>query len=98
MRQQSRRSSESDRIRSSTISLLRATRSTTFRACAKTAAQLLRRFGTLEGIYENVPAMKTSKARGDGSTAAKLERDVENAGMSKRLATVSIEAPVEVSL
>ena len=27
-----------------------------------------------------------------------LERDVENAGLSKRLATVSVDAPIEVTI
>lgn len=57
----------------------------------KTAAELLRTYGTLEGIYANLPAIKPT-------LAAKLEKDAENAGMSKRLATVSVEAPIEVSV
>jgi 5'-3' exonuclease len=64
----------------------------------KTAAQLLRRFGSLEGIYANLASLRSSSIRGDGSAAAKLERDVEMAGMSKRLATASVEAPIEVTL
>jgi DNA polymerase-1 len=63
----------------------------------KTAAQLLGRYGSIEGIYEQVPAMKKSRIRGEGSVAAKLEADVVNAGLSKRLATVSTEAPIEVT-
>jgi 5'-3' exonuclease len=58
---------------------------------AKTAAELLRKYGSLEGIYEQLPSMKAT-------LASKLERDVTNAGLSKRLATVSIDAPVEVTL
>lgn len=64
----------------------------------KTAAQLLARFGSLEGIYANLGSLRSSSIRGDGSAAAKLERDVELAGMSKRLATASIDAPIEVAL
>ena len=56
----------------------------------KTAAELLRRYGSLEGIYANVPQMK-------GSVKTKLTNDVALAGLSKRLATVSIEAPIEVT-
>jgi DNA polymerase-1 len=59
---------------------------------------LLRRYGSLEGIYAQVPAMRRSAIRGDGSLAAKLEKDVSLAGLSKRLATVSIDAPITVSL
>ena len=62
----------------------------------KTAAQLLQRYGSLEKIYENVPAMKKSRIRGEGSAGAKLEKDVANAGLSKRLATASIDTPITV--
>ncbi|HEX7190618.1 MAG TPA: 5'-3' exonuclease H3TH domain-containing protein [Thermoanaerobaculia bacterium] len=58
----------------------------------KTAADLLRRYGSLEGIYQNVPSMKHNAVR------ANLERDVAMAGLSKRLATVSTEAPVKVDV
>src|SRR5205085_11349746 len=64
----------------------------------KTAAQLLQRYGSLEKIYQQVPSMRTSAIRGAGTLAAKLEQDVANAGLSKRLATVSIEAPVTVTI
>lgn len=57
----------------------------------KTAADLLRRYGSLEGIYEHVPQMK-------GSIAARLASDVSLAGLSKRLATASIDAPIKVAL
>jgi len=65
---------------------------------AKTAAELLRRYDSLEQIYEHVPAMKQSRNKRDLSVAAKLESDVALAGMSKRLATVSTEAPVDVTV
>jgi 5'-3' exonuclease len=64
----------------------------------KTAAELLHRFGSLEGIYEQLPAMKSSGRRSDGTLAAKLEEHVEIAAMSKRLATVSTEAPIQVTI
>lgn len=64
----------------------------------KTAAQLLRRYGSLEGIYENLSAMEASRARGAGTTAAKLTADVTHAGLSKRLATVARDAPIRTSL
>ena len=65
---------------------------------AKTAAQLLQRYGSLEKIYENVPLMKASRIRGEGSLGAKLEKDVSMAGMSKRLATVSRDVPLHVDV
>ena len=64
----------------------------------KTAAQLLQKYGSLEAVYEHVPAMKQSRIRGEGSVAAKLEQDVSMAGLSKRLATVSVDAPIDVDL
>ncbi|HET7434269.1 MAG TPA: 5'-3' exonuclease H3TH domain-containing protein [Thermoanaerobaculia bacterium] len=64
----------------------------------KTAAELLRKYGSLEGIYEAVPAMQKSRVRGEISLAAKLAEHVELAGLSKRLATVAIDAPVDVTL
>ncbi|HEX7153772.1 MAG TPA: 5'-3' exonuclease H3TH domain-containing protein [Thermoanaerobaculia bacterium] len=64
----------------------------------KTAAQLLQRYGSLEKIYEAVPAMKQSSVRGEVSVAAKLELNVDNAGLSKRLATVATNAPLQVTL
>jgi len=53
----------------------------------KTAADLLRRYGSLEGIYENVLHIR-------GSVAGKLKHDVSLAGLSKRLATVATDAPI----
>lgn len=64
----------------------------------KTAADLLRRYGSLEGIYEAVPALRQSRKRTEISLATKLAEHVELAGLSKRLATVATDAPVEVSL
>jgi 5'-3' exonuclease len=64
----------------------------------KTAAELLRRYGSLEGIYENIAAMRQSRKRSDLTLAAKLTEDVELAGLSKRLATVAIDAPIKVKL
>jgi DNA polymerase-1 len=59
---------------------------------AKTAAMLLKRFGSLEGVYENVPQMAKNAIRSN------LERDVSLAGLSKRLATVSVDAPLKVKI
>jgi DNA polymerase-1 len=64
----------------------------------KGAAELLQKYGTLEGIYQHVPAMRASGKRAQVSLADKLTDSVEMAGLSKRLATVSTEAPVEVTL
>lgn len=58
----------------------------------KTAAMLLKRYGSLEGVYRNISEMAPNAIR------MNLERDVTNAGLSKRLATVSTEAPISVEL
>lgn len=64
----------------------------------KTAAQLLQRYRSLEGIYENVAAMKQSLKRTEMSLAEKLTNDVQLAGLSKRLATVARDAPIRVTI
>lgn len=58
----------------------------------KTAAQLLQQFGSLEGIYENIDAVKPA------TLASKLREHVSMAGLSKRLATVSTEVELEVTM
>lgn len=57
----------------------------------KTAAQLLQRHESIEGVYARLAEMK-------GPMAAKLEKDAENARLSKRLATVSTETPLRTTL
>ncbi len=64
----------------------------------KGAAELLQKYGSLEAVYEAIPAMRASGRRAQVSLADKLTECVELAGLSKRLATVSTEAPVEVTL
>jgi len=64
----------------------------------KGAAELLQKYGTLEGIYENLPAMRASGKRAQVTLADKLTESAEMAALSKRLATVSTEAPINVSL
>lgn len=54
----------------------------------KTARELIREFGSLEKIYENLPKIRES-------VRMKLERDRENAFLSKRLATIRRDAQIE---
>jgi DNA polymerase-1 len=58
---------------------------------AKTATDLLVRFGTLENIYANLPEVKESLRK-------KLETDREKAFLSKTLGAISIDAPVTLDL
>jgi DNA polymerase I len=55
----------------------------------KTAVQLLTQYSTVEGIYENLDKI-TSK-----SVLSKLTEGKDNAFMSKSLATICLDAPVE---
>ncbi len=56
----------------------------------KTATELLLKFGSLDGVYENLsdPAVKPKLRE-------KLERDRENAYLSYELATIKCEAPID---
>ncbi|HRY82558.1 MAG TPA: DNA polymerase I [Candidatus Moranbacteria bacterium] len=57
----------------------------------KTASELLQKYKTLEGVYENISEIK-------GTVKEKLERDKMQAIQSKHLATIHQEVPVELNL
>ena len=57
----------------------------------KTGVDLLQKYGTLEGIYENLWEVKDSVRR-------KLENGKESAEMSKKVAELWLDAPVELDL
>lgn len=59
----------------------------------KTAANLIKAFSTLDGIYENIESKEISKG-----VREKLIRDKDNAYLSRRLAKITVEAPIEKSL
>ena len=59
----------------------------------KTAANLIRLFGSLDKIYENIDSKDISKG-----VREKLLRDKDNAYLSKALAKIDTEAPVGVTL
>lgn len=58
----------------------------------KTAIKLLKQFGSVEGIYENIDEMKKSKMKEN------LINDRELAFLSKELATINTNAPVNVDI
>src|SRR5207253_3300214 len=60
---------------------------------AKSAAELLARYGSLEGIYERLDELPRSNVRGAKSLHAKLTASRETAFLSKQLATVAREVP-----
>lgn len=59
----------------------------------KTAATLIRKFGSLDGIYESIEDKEISKG-----VREKLIRDKDNAYLSQRLAKINVEAPIKESL
>ena len=58
----------------------------------KTAIKLLKEYGSVEGIYEHIDELKPSKMKEN------LINDKEQAFMSKRLATIEVNAPVDVEI
>ena len=59
----------------------------------KTAQTLIENFGSLDGIYENIDDKRISKG-----VREKLIRDKDNAYLSKTLAKICTEAPINKSL
>ncbi len=53
---------------------------------------MLKQYGSVEGIYEHIDEMKQSKMKEN------LINDKEQAFLSKQLATINTDAPVEVSI
>lgn len=64
----------------------------------KTAAVLLRQFGSLEGLYGRIAELRSGTTRGGRSIAAKLESNVALAGLSKQMATLVDDVPLQVAL
>ena len=58
----------------------------------KTGLKLLTEFGSLEGIYEHIDSMKASKMKEN------LIADKEQAFLSRTLATIDTQAPIEIGL
>ncbi|HFR3167941.1 TPA: DNA polymerase I [Streptococcus suis] len=58
----------------------------------KTGLKLLTEFGSLDGIYENIDSMKASKMKEN------LIADKEEAFLSRTLATIDTQAPIEIGL
>ncbi len=57
----------------------------------KTAASLLREYGTLENVYKNLDKIK-------GAVGEKLARDKMQAIMSKKLGTIKTDVPIKLDL
>lgn len=65
---------------------------------AKTAVALLQAFPSLEAIYDDLDRVETLPLRGAKSLRRKLEEGYEAALLSKRLATIALDAPVTCEL
>ena len=61
----------------------------------KTASALLQEFGTVENVYKNLGLIAGLKIRGAKTLASKLRAHHDQALLSKRLATVAYDAPIE---
>ncbi len=59
----------------------------------KTATELIIKYGTLDGVYENIDSVDIRPA-----LKAKLENDKENAYLSLFLGTISRQAPISLNL
>ncbi|GBE17196.1 DNA polymerase I [bacterium BMS3Abin15] len=57
----------------------------------KTATELLKKYKTIDGVYENLEEIKEA-------TRDKLEKDKIQARMSKKLATIVLDVPIELDL
>lgn len=63
----------------------------------KTAVALLQAFGTLETMYERLDEVEELPIRGAASVKVKLESDREMAFLSKELATIYSQIPLDVT-
>ncbi|MDH3689456.1 MAG: exodeoxyribonuclease IX [Gammaproteobacteria bacterium] len=64
----------------------------------KTAARLLASFGDLDGIYRNIDAVAELGFRGARRASCKLREGRERVYLWRRLATVAVDAPIQVSM
>lgn len=61
----------------------------------KTAAVLLNKFGSLEGIYQKLEEIRSSRELGGEKLAKKLEEGKESAFLSRKLAKILTDVPLE---
>ncbi len=64
---------------------------------AKTAVALLEKFPSLETLYEKLAHVEKMDLRGAAAIRAKLEAGRESAFLSKRLATIAVDAPCKAA-
>ena len=56
----------------------------------KNAAELIQKFGSLQGVYDNIEKIEKKKQK------EKLEADREKAFLSRKLVTIDIEVPLDI--
>lgn len=61
---------------------------------AKTAAALLRHFGTLDALLERIDEVRWLRVRGAAATAARLREHAAQARLSRALSGIALDAPV----
>ena len=64
----------------------------------KTAVSLLQAYHSVEGVYQNLQSIPTLKIRGAKSLPVKLEQYKDQALLSKQLATVAYDAPIDTGI
>jgi len=64
----------------------------------KTAVALLEKFSDLEALYKRIDHVEKMNLRGAAAIRAKLQEGREMAFLSRQLATISLAAPVKVTL
>ncbi|MCG3118365.1 MAG: DNA polymerase I [bacterium] len=64
----------------------------------KTAAALLAKFASVEELYQKISQVEKMNVRGAAAIRIKLEQSRDMAFLSKQLATIACEAPVQVNL
>lgn len=62
----------------------------------KTATALLQEFGNIETLYENLDKVRNLSIRGAKSLPEKLKKHQYQAELSKQLATVAYQAPIDI--
>jgi len=64
----------------------------------KTAVELLRKFGSIEEIYQKIGGIGKIREIGGKTTVRKLAEGAESAVLSKKLATISTDVPIKLKL
>jgi 5'-3' exonuclease len=63
----------------------------------KTAVALLEKFASVEALYQKIGQVEKINLRGAAGIRAKLEQSREQAFLSKQLATIACDAPIQAS-